>query len=125
MYGATIKIVNAQQAKLYNNYKNPKLKLLKEINQWVILRCGFSKEQCSSLKMILGSKHVGAILYVLTQKFYVCALVGVLIKWLYEMHGATIKTGTYSTVFGLFHKVYGSKVSQAWLSKVCRKRWIH
>ena len=24
-------------------------------------------------------------------KFYVCALVGVLIKWLYEMHDATIK----------------------------------
>ena len=29
--------------------------------------------------MILGSKHVGAILNVL--KFYVCALVGVPIKW--------------------------------------------
>jgi len=28
-------------------------------------QCGFSKEQCSSLKMILGSKHVGAILNVL------------------------------------------------------------
>jgi len=28
--------------------------------------CDFSKEQCSSLKMILGSKHVGAILNVLT-----------------------------------------------------------
>jgi len=26
--------------------------------------CDFSKEQCSSLKMILGSKHVGAILNV-------------------------------------------------------------
>jgi hypothetical protein len=25
------------------------------------------------------------------KQFYVCALVGVLIKWLYEMHGATIK----------------------------------
>jgi len=24
-------------------------------------------------------------------KFYVCALVGVLIKWLYEMHGATMQ----------------------------------
>jgi hypothetical protein len=31
--------------------------------------------------MILGSKHVGAILNVLVQIFYVCALVGVLIKW--------------------------------------------
>ena len=28
-------------------------------------KCDFSKEQCSSLKMILGSKHVGAILNVL------------------------------------------------------------
>jgi len=44
------------------------------------LKCDFSKEQCSSLKMILGSKHVGAILNVLMYKFYVCALVGVLIK---------------------------------------------
>ena len=42
----------------------------------------FSKEQGSSLKMILGSKHVGAILNVLMKKNYVCALVGVLIKWL-------------------------------------------
>ena len=39
-----------------------------------------AKEQCSSLKMILGLKHVGAILNVLIEKFYVCALVGVLIK---------------------------------------------
>jgi len=37
----------------------------KEINQSVFLKCDFSKEQCSSLKMILGSKHVGAILNVL------------------------------------------------------------
>ena len=29
MHGATIKIVNALQAKLNNNYKNTKLKLLK------------------------------------------------------------------------------------------------
>jgi len=29
MDGATIKMVNAQQAKLNNNYKNTKLKLLK------------------------------------------------------------------------------------------------
>jgi len=29
MHGATIKIVSAQQAKLNNNYKNTKLKLLK------------------------------------------------------------------------------------------------
>ena len=35
------------------------------ISQWVFFKCGFSKEQCSSLKMILGSKHVGAILNVL------------------------------------------------------------
>jgi len=41
--------------------------------------------------MILGLKHVGAILNVWMQKFHVYALVGVLIKWLYEMHGAMIK----------------------------------
>jgi len=49
--------------------------------------------------MILRSKHVGAILNVLI--YYVCALVGVLIKRLYEMHGATIKmiSATYSFKF--------------------------
>ena len=61
-------IVNIQQAKL-NNYKNTKLKLLqtKKINQRVFFffKCYFSKEQCSSLKMILGSKYVGAISNVL------------------------------------------------------------
>jgi len=31
----------------------------------VFLKCDFSEEQCSSLKMILGSKHVGEILNVL------------------------------------------------------------
>jgi len=46
MHGETIKIVNAEQAKLNNNYKN-------------------IVEQCSSLKVILGSKHVGGILSVL------------------------------------------------------------
>jgi len=30
MHSATIKIVSAQQAKLNNNYKNAKLKLLKD-----------------------------------------------------------------------------------------------
>ena len=34
----------------------------------VFLKSDFSKEQCSSLKMILGSKHVGAILNVLILK---------------------------------------------------------
>ena len=29
MHGETVKFTNAQQAKLYNNYKNTKLKLLK------------------------------------------------------------------------------------------------
>jgi len=28
-------------------------------------KCDFNKERCSSLKMILGSKHVGAVLSVL------------------------------------------------------------
>jgi len=41
--------------------------------------------------MILGWKHVGVILNVSYKKFYVCALLGALIKCLYEMHGATIK----------------------------------
>jgi len=29
-------------------------------------------------------------------KFYVCALDGMLIKWLYEMHGAMIKIHIYN-----------------------------
>ena len=32
---------------------------------FLFFKCDFSKEQFSSLKMILGSKHVGAILNVL------------------------------------------------------------
>ena len=36
------------------------------INQWVFFKkCDFSKEQCNSPKIILGSKHVAAILNVL------------------------------------------------------------
>ena len=46
----------------------------------MFLKRDFSKEQCSSLKMSLGSKHVGAILSVLMLKKFVCALVVVLIK---------------------------------------------
>ena len=41
----------------------------------------FSEEQFSSLKVILGSKHVGVALNVLTQKIYIYALVCVLIKY--------------------------------------------
>ena len=41
------------------------LKSFKKINQWVFLKCDFSKKQRSSLKMILGSKHVRTILNVL------------------------------------------------------------
>ena len=37
----------------------------KLISECFFKKCDFSKEQCSSLKMILGSKHVGAILNVL------------------------------------------------------------
>jgi len=44
----------------------------------VFLICDFSKEQYGSLKMILGSKHVGAVLC-FNVKFYVSALV-VIIK---------------------------------------------
>ena len=36
MHGATIKIIEAQQAKLRNNYKNTRLKLLKEVHLLVI-----------------------------------------------------------------------------------------
>jgi len=45
-----------------------------------LAKCDFSKERRSSLRMILGSKHVGAIFKCFNVKFYVCALVGVLIK---------------------------------------------
>ena len=41
--------------------------------------------------MIEWSKHVGAFLKVLMLTVYVCAFVGVPIKWLCEVHGATIK----------------------------------
>jgi len=40
----------------------------------------FRKEQLSSLRMILGSKHVGSDFKYFNVKFYVSALVGVVIK---------------------------------------------
>jgi len=40
MHGATIKMVNAQQAKLKNNYKNTKLKLLKTNAAIWFNKCG-------------------------------------------------------------------------------------
>jgi len=36
------------------------------ISECFCFKCDFSKGHCSSLKMILGSKHVGAILNVLS-----------------------------------------------------------
>ena len=39
------------------------------------------------------------------KKYYVCALVGVLIEWLYEMHGATIKI---SALFWIRKEKYGT-----------------
>jgi len=62
--------------------------------------------------MILGSKHVGVILNVFIQKFYVCALVGVLIKWLYEMHGAMIKIHLLISIATLLNYV----TSQIWFN---------
>jgi len=64
--------------------------------------------------MILGSKHVGAILNILMQKNYVCALVGVLIKWLYEMHGATTNdedTKYQASSYNTFCIYEGNKVA--------------
>jgi len=77
MHGAAIKIVHAEQAKLNNNYKNTKLKLLKtNASIWFNKMCKIKQLKPnyinvkingqSSLKMILRSKHVGAILNVLT-----------------------------------------------------------
>jgi len=40
----------------------------------------FSKEHCTCLRMIVGSKHVGVILSVLMWKNYLSALVDVIIK---------------------------------------------
>jgi len=56
-----------------------------------VLICDFSKEQHGALKMILGSKHVGAILIVLMwEKKIMCALIGMIksdkkfiFSWLY------------------------------------------
>ena len=37
MHGATIKMVNAQQAKFNNNYKKNKLKLLRQMQQYELI----------------------------------------------------------------------------------------
>ena len=44
----------------------------------MVLICDLSQKQYGSLKMVLGSKHVGAILSVLVQNFYISALVGII-----------------------------------------------
>jgi len=51
----THKIFYIKTFKIAPTYFDPKI-IFRE------LHCDFSKEQCSSLKMILRSKHVGAIL---------------------------------------------------------------
>jgi len=38
---------------------------IRELISECLKTCDFSKEECGSLKMILGSKHVGTILNVL------------------------------------------------------------
>jgi len=40
---------------------------------------------------VLGPKHDGAVLMFKFYKFYICAVVGVIIEWLDNMHGVTIK----------------------------------
>jgi len=53
MHGETVKFVGAQQAKLYNTYKNTKLKLLKTNAAVPNFKISdFNKEHTSSLKMI-------------------------------------------------------------------------
>ena len=69
-------IKHLQSLQHYNNRHNTYLR--KSVS--VILKCDINKEECSSLKVILGLKHFGAFLNVLMHKFCVCALVGVLIK---------------------------------------------
>jgi len=56
-----------------------------------------------------------------SMKFYICALVGMLIKWLYEMHGSMIKKGALK--FHIIpsrrypiHKPY----TQMWEKQKCR-----
>jgi len=58
MHGATIKAVSAQQAKLSNNYKNTRPKLLQKT-------VTLARNKACSLRMIVWSKHVGAFLSVL------------------------------------------------------------
>jgi len=53
--------------------------------------------------MILGSKHVGAILIFFMLNFYVCASVGILIKYFDDMHGATIRISKTKFLYSLFY----------------------
>ena len=52
--------------------------------------CDFSKEQYGTLRMILGSKHVGAILSVLVRFFYISALVVIIKVNKQDCYGFTI-----------------------------------
>jgi len=49
----------------YDILPQHQVNIRKLISECFFFKCDFSKEQCSSLKMMLGSKHVGAISNVL------------------------------------------------------------
>jgi hypothetical protein len=50
MYGTTIKIIDAQQAKLRNSYKNTKLKLIKSVT--------LARISIGSLKMVQMDRNM-------------------------------------------------------------------
>jgi len=43
--------------------------------------------------MVLGPKHVGAVLVFQCVKFYISALVGIITGWLDNMHGVAMEIG--------------------------------
>jgi len=59
------RILSSVRLTQYDMLPQHQVNIRKLISECVFFKCDFSKEQCSSLKMILGSKHVGAILKVL------------------------------------------------------------
>ena len=59
--------------------------------------------------MVLGSKHVGAVLMCKFYKFYICAVVGVIIAQDTLTLLNSVYTGQTNCIYRLLHKLFGEE----------------
>jgi len=82
MHGANMKIVNAQQARIYNIYKNTRLKLLKSnVALWFNKTCKSKNndEHNRTIIVVLAKHEIAPWLWYLREPKHVGAIVGILI----------------------------------------------